>query len=301
MRIARELFDEMVAHAREDAPNECCGMVATRDGQAVKVYRAANAAASPLRYEIDGAEQYRIQMEIDDQDLELGAIYHSHTRSEPVPSQTDINLAFYPEALYVIVGLAGGDADVRAFTDPRRTGDRGRLGSELMAKHGAVSEPLICPGCGSTHAPEERFCRSCHLPLVHPSPGVEPSLSASATSARARSSRSSPRDRWCGWPARATRPRPSSSRACCSRRGSPACSSGAPASTCPTSSRPVPATCWSPRPDCPRLARSCSRPRSSTTRPRWRVVAPGRLMLGLLAALVIGALVVWLFTVVVHD
>jgi proteasome lid subunit RPN8/RPN11 len=116
MRIARELFDEMVAHAREDAPNECCGMVATSDGEAVKVYRAINAAASPLRYEIDGAEQYRIQMEIDDQDLELGAIYHSHTRSEPVPSQTDINLAFYPEALYVIVGLANGDADVRAFT-----------------------------------------------------------------------------------------------------------------------------------------------------------------------------------------
>ncbi len=116
MRIARELFEEMVAHAREDAPNECCGMVATRDGEAVKVYRAINAAASPLRYEIDGAEQYRIQMEIDDQDLELGAIYHSHTRSEPVPSQTDINLAFYPDAVYVIVGLADGDADVRAFT-----------------------------------------------------------------------------------------------------------------------------------------------------------------------------------------
>ena len=74
------------------------------------------AAARPLRDEIDGAEQYRIQMEIDDQDLELGAIYHSHTRSEPVPSQTDINLAFYPDALYVIVGLASGDPDVRAFT-----------------------------------------------------------------------------------------------------------------------------------------------------------------------------------------
>ncbi len=115
MRIARELFDEMVAHAREDAPNECCGMVATRGGEAVKVYRATNAAASPLRYEIDGAEQYRIQIAIDDQDLELGAIYHSHTRSEPVPSQTDINLAFYPEALYVIVGLANGDAEVRAY------------------------------------------------------------------------------------------------------------------------------------------------------------------------------------------
>ena len=115
MRISRSLVDELIAHAREDAPNECCGMVAADDGRAVEVYRAANAAASPLRYEIDGAEQYRIQMEIDDAGLDLGAIYHSHTRSKPYPSQTDINLAFYPEALYVIVGLAGDEPEVRAF------------------------------------------------------------------------------------------------------------------------------------------------------------------------------------------
>jgi proteasome lid subunit RPN8/RPN11 len=115
MRIARELYDDLVAHARADAPNECCGMVASRDGEAVKVYRAANSAASPLRYEIDGAEQYRIQIEIDDAGLDLGAIYHSHTRSAPYPSQTDINLAFYPDTLYVIVGLADGQPDVRAY------------------------------------------------------------------------------------------------------------------------------------------------------------------------------------------
>src|SRR3954471_17661352 len=105
MRISRALLDEMIAHARADAPNECCGMVASRDGVAVAVHRARNAAASPLRYEIDGMEQYRIQTEIEDDGLELGAIYHSHTRSAPYPSQTDINLAFYPESLYVIVGV----------------------------------------------------------------------------------------------------------------------------------------------------------------------------------------------------
>src|SRR5438309_8911594 len=112
MRIARDLYEQMIEHAREEAPNECCGMIASRDGEAVSVYRATNAAASPLRYEIDGAEQYRIQMEIDDAGLELGAIYHSHTRTEPYPSQTDINLAFYPEALYVIVRLAAEAPDV---------------------------------------------------------------------------------------------------------------------------------------------------------------------------------------------
>ena len=115
MRISQDLYDEIVAHAREDAPNECCGMVASRDGEAVRVYRAANAAASPLRYEIDGAEQFRIQMAIDDEGLDLGAIYHSHTRTPPYPSQTDINLAFYPEALYVIVGLASKEPDMRAY------------------------------------------------------------------------------------------------------------------------------------------------------------------------------------------
>jgi proteasome lid subunit RPN8/RPN11 len=117
MRFSQELFDQMVDHAQREAPNECCGMIASRDGAAVAVHEAENAAASPLRYEIDGAEQYRIQMEIDDAELDLGAIYHSHTRSAPYPSQTDINLAFYPDALYVIVGLArGSDPEVRAYT-----------------------------------------------------------------------------------------------------------------------------------------------------------------------------------------
>src|ERR671916_2709532 len=115
MRISRRLLDEVIAHARADAPNECCGMIAARDGEAVAVHRARNAAASPLRYEIDGMEQYRIQTAIEDAGYELGAIYHSHTRSAPLPSQTDINLAFYPESLYVIVGLKGEEPEVRAW------------------------------------------------------------------------------------------------------------------------------------------------------------------------------------------
>lgn len=115
MRISRRLLDEVIAHAREEAPNECCGMIASRDGEAVAVHRARNAAASPFRYEMDGIEQYRIQTAIEDAGNELGAIYHSHTRSAPEPSQTDINLAFYPEALYVIVGLKAPEPDVRAW------------------------------------------------------------------------------------------------------------------------------------------------------------------------------------------
>ena len=116
MRIPRSMLDRIVAQARDEAPNECCGMIAARDGTAITLHPARNAAASPLRYEIDGMEQYKIQNAIDDAGLELGAIYHSHTRSDPMPSQTDINLAFYPEALYIIVGVKGPDDDVRAWS-----------------------------------------------------------------------------------------------------------------------------------------------------------------------------------------
>jgi proteasome lid subunit RPN8/RPN11 len=116
MRIARELYDEIVAHARAEAPNECCGMVASQDGEAIKVYRTTNAAASPLRFEIDARQQYEIDSEIQAADLDLGAIYHSHTRTEPKPSQTDINFAaWWPGVLWIIVGLANSTAEVRTW------------------------------------------------------------------------------------------------------------------------------------------------------------------------------------------
>jgi proteasome lid subunit RPN8/RPN11 len=110
------MVEEVVAHAREEAPNECCGMIAAREGEAVAVHRARNAQASPLRYEIDGRDQFRILDTLEREGLDLGAIYHSHTRSAPVPSQTDINLArLWPDPLYVIVGVADEQPDVRAF------------------------------------------------------------------------------------------------------------------------------------------------------------------------------------------
>ncbi|MCW2951264.1 MAG: Mov34/MPN/PAD family protein [Conexibacter sp.] len=115
MQIAREFYDRLVAQARAEAPNECCGMIAVRDGRAVQVYPAENTAASPLRYEIDGRQQLHILDAIEESGSELGAIYHSHTRTPPEPSQTDINLAFYPDALYLILGVANEEPDVRAW------------------------------------------------------------------------------------------------------------------------------------------------------------------------------------------
>lgn len=116
MRITRELFDQMVAHALQDAPNECCGVLGTKDGEAVKLYRATNIHASPLRYQIDDRELLGIYNDSEQAGLEMGLIYHSHTRSDPYPSQTDINLARgWPEALYVIVGTATPEPVVRSF------------------------------------------------------------------------------------------------------------------------------------------------------------------------------------------
>jgi proteasome lid subunit RPN8/RPN11 len=116
MRIARSMLDQIVAQARDEAPNECCGVIGTRDGSAVTVFPVRNAAASPLRYEMDPKDQLRVFEVLDDAGLDVGAIYHSHTRSDPLPSQTDINLAFYPDALYVILGVKDADRDdVRAW------------------------------------------------------------------------------------------------------------------------------------------------------------------------------------------
>lgn len=116
MRIAREFYEEIVAHARAEAPNECCGIVASSDGRAVKVHRTTNAFASPLRFEIDALELLKVSNEIDDADQEFGAIYHSHTRTAPEPSQTDINGADrWPGSLWIIIGLAGEKPEVRTW------------------------------------------------------------------------------------------------------------------------------------------------------------------------------------------
>ena len=116
MKIAPDLIEEILAHAREESPNECCGMIGGTDGQARTVYRATNAEASPLRYSIDAKEQFDLMRRIEDTGEELVGIYHSHTRSPAYPSQTDVNLAGWPDAVYLIASLEGqGDPDVRGF------------------------------------------------------------------------------------------------------------------------------------------------------------------------------------------
>ncbi len=113
MRIAQDLLDEIVAHSREEAPNECCGLVAGREGVATAVFRARNEMASPLAYNVHPQDLLRITGEIDDRGEELAAIYHSHTRSPAEPSQTDINLASnWPDPVYLICSVADPDTPV---------------------------------------------------------------------------------------------------------------------------------------------------------------------------------------------
>jgi [CysO sulfur-carrier protein]-S-L-cysteine hydrolase len=118
MKITQALIDEMVAHAREDLPNECCGMIGGRAGEATRIVRVENSAASPLRYEMDPQGQYNALKGIEDAGEELIGIYHSHTRSAAYPSQTDVNEAvMWPEQAYVIVSLENSEApDVKAYS-----------------------------------------------------------------------------------------------------------------------------------------------------------------------------------------
>ena len=115
MKIAPELLQLVVDHALREAPNECCGFVWLRDGVAFEVVAVENQTPSPFRFEM-GAEYARIVMAIEDAGDE-GVIYHSHTRSEPYPSQTDINFAKnWPGWEWLIVGLASGpEAQVRSY------------------------------------------------------------------------------------------------------------------------------------------------------------------------------------------
>jgi [CysO sulfur-carrier protein]-S-L-cysteine hydrolase len=113
MNISAELLSELVEHALEDPRNEVCGVVAVEPGppaRAVRVYRAVNIHSSPLKFEIDPKELLELWNACQEDGSELGAIYHSHVRSEPYPSQTDVNFAAnWPGVEWIIVGLSGGE------------------------------------------------------------------------------------------------------------------------------------------------------------------------------------------------
>ncbi len=114
--IERAYAEGMIQHAREDAPNECCGVLAGVDGRMTKLIRAHNAENSPYRYSIESRELLKIYTEVDDAGWEIKGIYHSHTFTEAYPSPTDVRLAGWPDALYFLVSLQDPEApELRAY------------------------------------------------------------------------------------------------------------------------------------------------------------------------------------------
>jgi proteasome lid subunit RPN8/RPN11 len=126
IRLRRDMAEAIVAQAEAEYPNEACGIVigsapAAEGGVARRYVACRNVAASPYRYTIDSQEALRLSIEADDAGEEFWAIVHSHVQSPAVPSPTDIGLAFWPDALYILVSLAAdqdsptGERSLRAW------------------------------------------------------------------------------------------------------------------------------------------------------------------------------------------
>ncbi|MCA9846022.1 MAG: M67 family metallopeptidase [Dehalococcoidia bacterium] len=108
-RLPQDFVDQMIAHAREDAPIECCGLLAAKDGVITGLYRARNVEASPYRFSVDPLETRRIEEAMDASGTELAGFYHSHTGSPAIPSPTDIRQMgtfFGPPYVHFVIGLA---------------------------------------------------------------------------------------------------------------------------------------------------------------------------------------------------
>lgn len=117
------MLDEIVAHSLDDRPNECCGMVSGKDGEATEVFRALNALASPYSFDMEPADQFRIYSTIEERGEAILAIYHSHTKSPAEPSESDRNNAkSWPDPVWLICSLADPDNPVVRGWDMRDGG-----------------------------------------------------------------------------------------------------------------------------------------------------------------------------------
>ena len=114
--LRQRFFDEMIAHAREEDPNECCGILAGVDGRVMRAYPTRNTEASPVKYLIDSGDMFKAYKDAEDNGWEFLAFYHSHTFSEAYPSPTDVRLASWPDSLYILVSLRNPESpQVRGF------------------------------------------------------------------------------------------------------------------------------------------------------------------------------------------
>jgi len=103
--IPENFLRDIISHARDEFPNEACGILAGKGAAVQKLYRMTNVERSPERFFMDGKEQLGVMKEMRQAGLDMAAIYHSHPHSHAYPSAHDVELAFYPEVSYVIVSL----------------------------------------------------------------------------------------------------------------------------------------------------------------------------------------------------
>lgn len=118
LSIDQATYDAIVAHAREDHPDEACGLVAMRDGRPTRVLRMTNVERSPTFYVMDPKELFDAFRSMRDsgEDEDEFVIYHSHTATEAYPSRTDVSIAAYPDAHYVLVSTRDPDTvELRSY------------------------------------------------------------------------------------------------------------------------------------------------------------------------------------------
>ena len=118
MILRREHLAAIISHASQTAPAECCGMIGGVNGsKSNSIYQLRNVGPDPERaYEAAPEELFAAQRQMRERGEDLLAIYHSHPRSNnPTPSETDVRLAYYPAATYLIIGLGGEQPVVQAF------------------------------------------------------------------------------------------------------------------------------------------------------------------------------------------
>jgi len=116
LKLLQATLDEIIAHARADAPNEACGYLSEKDGVACRAIRLTNVDASPEHFRLDPKEQFTALRKTRDEGSRLRAVYHSHTSSPARPSREDIRLAFDPSLSYVIVSLVGPEPVAKSYT-----------------------------------------------------------------------------------------------------------------------------------------------------------------------------------------
>ena len=105
MQISQSIKATLISHAIREMPNECCGILASKNGVALKHYPITNIEQSPYRYSMDGKQVLKAYNEIEDNGWDLGVIYHSHTHTPAYPSATDVRLATWPDAEYILISL----------------------------------------------------------------------------------------------------------------------------------------------------------------------------------------------------